>query len=138
MLTMISFKIGHYVHMLITEVVGYKIQDKFGNREICKDHITSDCFLDSLGKPCNICNCELTCTIHANGAAISSITDDRMRNHIPHSLNSCNIRCVSCTTSNSNFNNFVKREIKHVNVYFVDGTFDFVCTDIISYLDIYS
>ena len=43
-INMISLIIIHYVHILKTKIVGYKIQDKLCKREICKDYSTSDCF----------------------------------------------------------------------------------------------
>jgi hypothetical protein len=39
--------------------MGYKVQDKLGHREICKDYINSDWFFDKLDGTCNRCNGEL-------------------------------------------------------------------------------
>ena len=75
------------------------MQDKFGNRESCKDYSTSDWFFDNLGATCNICTCELLYTTHANGAVTSTITADRINNNMSHSLNKCKICCVRCNAS---------------------------------------
>ena len=102
------------------KIVGYKMQDKLGHREICKDYISSDWFFDNLGATCNICKCELIYNIHASGAVSSNITADRINNNIGHSLSNCKICCVRCNASKSNFNRFGKREIKKDNIEFID------------------
>ena len=74
------------------QIVGYKVQDKLGTRDIVKDfYINSDWFFDNLGATCNICKRELIYNIHTNGAITSNITADRINNNISHSLNSCKI-----------------------------------------------
>ena len=99
--------------------VNYKIQDKLGHREICKDYINSDCFFDNLGATCDICKCELIYHTY-NGGITSNITADRINNNICHSLNNCKICCVRCNASKSKSNKFGKRESKPDNIEFVD------------------
>jgi hypothetical protein len=66
--------------------MGYKVQDKLGHREICKDYINSDWFFDKLDGTCNRCTGELIYNINANGAITSNITADRINNNICHSV----------------------------------------------------
>jgi hypothetical protein len=102
------------------QIVGYRMQDKLGHREISKDYITSDWFFDKLGATCNICKCELIYNIGASGAVSSNITADRIDNNISHSLKKCKICCVRCNACKSKFNKFGKRESKNDNISFVD------------------
>ena len=108
------------------KIVGYKIQDKAGHREIVKDYINSDWFIDKLGSTCNICKCELIYNIHANGSMTSNITADRIDNNISHSVSNCKICCVRCNASKSNFNKFGKREIKNKVECKIYDNIDFV------------
>ena len=102
------------------KINNYKIQDKLGHREICKDYINSNWFFDNLDETCNICKCELTYKLHGNGTITSNITADRINNNICHSIDNCKICCVRCNTSKSNFNKYGKREIKADNIEFID------------------
>ena len=101
------------------KINNYKIQDKMGHREICKEYIDSNWFFNNLDKPCNICKGELSYKLHGNGAMTSNITADRINNNICHSVNNCQICCVRCNVNKSNFNKYGKREIKD-NVEFLD------------------
>ena len=111
---------------MIKKIVGYKIQDKAGHREIVKDYINSDWFIDKLGSTCNICKCELIYNIQAKGTITSNITADRIDNNISHSVSNCKICCVRCNASKSNFNKFGKREIKNKVECKIYDNIDFV------------
>ena len=66
--------------MFDKQIIYYNMQEKLGHREIVKDYINSDWFFNNLGKPCNICKCELIYNIY-NCVITSIYTADRINNN---------------------------------------------------------
>jgi hypothetical protein len=83
------------------KILGYKYQDTSAKRNISKDYVNVQWFLDSFNKCCSNCSCSFDISF-TDGIAKSNITADRIRCDEDHNLENIVPMCCYCNCSKSN------------------------------------